>query len=470
MARRRPSGAHHHSSDAATLPTPVAVSAEPPVLERRLRSDVLLMLGAKLCVLVFGAVTTVIIARSLGPRGRGSLAAIYALMTLLAQLGTLGIASANPYFVARYPQTRVRVAGNSLWLAGVLGPVMATVGIGIKLAAPSVLADVGWPELSVGMLAVPILLGTLFLQSILLGEGRTVLYNGVDAGAALLTVVLLGIVLPLAGGGVLLVLSLLVGPQVLALVVYISTARRHGRLLQPLDRLLVRRMLGYGVRAYVITLLAYLLIRVDLLLVNGIQGARPAGQYSIAVALADALNLLPLSICVNLFARVARGTADREASLSVFHLVAVGYLIVCALGALLAGPAITLLFGQAYHPAISLFLWLLPGAYCLGLLNMIAYYFAARGMPRELILVWIPGLALNLALNLALLPHHGTYVASIASSMAYALVLALHMRMFARDLGGWSPLRPTLGGVSSIVRSVLRPSTLAQMTDGSSRP
>jgi O-antigen/teichoic acid export membrane protein len=436
----------------ATCP-PVAA---PPVVDRGIRSDVLLMLGAKLCVLVLGAATTVIIARSLGPAGRGSLATVYALTTLLAQLGTFGIASANPYFAAREPHLLGRIAGNSLWLAGALGPAMAAVGVLVKLVAPGALTDISWPELSVAMLAVPVMLSSLFLQSILLAEGRTVLYNGVDVGTALLTVVLLSIVLPVAGGGVLLALSLLVGPQVLALLVYVSAMRRHGRLLRPPDRPLARRMIGYGARAYVVTLLAFLLIRFDLLLVNGIQGAKAAGQYSIAVALADALDLLPLAICVNLFARLARGTADRDVSLSVFHLIAVGYLIVCALGALLAGPAITLLFGHAYHPAISLFLWLLPGMYCFGLLNMIAYYFAAQGMPRELILVWIPGLALNLALNLLLLPHHGTYIASLASSVAYALVLVLHLRMFARDLGSWSPLRPTLAGTASIVRLVLR--------------
>jgi O-antigen/teichoic acid export membrane protein len=426
-------------------------------VERGLRGDVLLMLTAKLGVLVFGAATTVIVARSLGPVGRGSLAAIYALMTLLAQLGTIGIASANPYFVGREPQLRARVASNSLWLAGVLGPTMAVIGIAVKLVAPGALADVSWPELGVGMLAVPIMLSSLFLQSILLAEGRTLLYNGVDVGSALLTVLLLSVVLPLAGGGVLLALSLLVAPQALALLVYMSAMRqRGGSLLRPLDRVLARRMVGYGARAYVVTLLAYLLIRFDLLLVNGIQGARAAGQYSIAVALADALDLLPLSVCVNLFARLARGSADREVSLGVFHLIAVGYLIVCAIGALLAAPTITLLFGRAYHPAISLFLWLLPGVYCFGLLNMIAYYFAARGLPRELILVWVPGLAVNLALNLTLLPHHGTYVASLASSIAYALVLVLHLRMFARDLGSWSSLRPTVAGTTSLVRVALR--------------
>ncbi len=306
------------------------------------------------------------------------------------------------------------------------------------------------------MLAVPIMLSSLFLQSILLADGRIVLYNGVEVGAAALTVLLLLTVLPLAGGGVLLALSLMVVPQLLALFVFMAAMRHHGRLLRPLDRPLVRRMVGYGARAYVVTLLSYMLIRIDLLLVNGIQGARAAGQYSIAVALADALYLLPVSVSVNLFARVARRSGDRELSLSVFQLVAVGYLLVCVIAAPLADPVITLLFGAAYHPAISLFLWLLPGVYCLGLLTVIAYHFAANGMPRELVMIWVPGLAVNLAIDIALLPGHGTAVASIASTLAYAIVLVLHLRRFARELGGWGRLRPTLAGTSSLLRLALR--------------
>lgn len=441
---------------AITDDAPTAPDAAQPIVERALRTDVLLMLSAKFGVLILGAATTVIVARSLGPAGRGSLASTYALMMLLAQLGTFGIASANPYFAAREPHMVGRIAGNSLWLAAGLGLSMAAIGILLKLVAPEALGDITWPELLVGMCGVPIALCSLFLQSILLAEGRTVIYNGVELGAALLTVILLLTVLPLGGGGVLLALSLMVGPQLLALLVYVSAMRRHGRLLRPLDGALARRMVGYGARAYVVTLAAFLLIRIDLLLVNGIQGAKAAGQYSIAVALVDALYLLPATVAVNLFARVARGSADRDMSLSVFQLVGIVYLIVCLIAAPLAEPAITLLFGAAYHPAVELFLLLLPGIYCLGLLNVIAYHFAGHGMPRELILVWIPGLVINLALDITLLPHHGTWVASVASTVAYAVVCILHMRMFARDLGGWSRLRPTIAGTSSMVRLALR--------------
>jgi len=426
-----------------------------PAVERGLRGDVLLMLGAKLCVLLLGAATTVIVARSLGPAGRGSLASTYALMTLLAQLGTFGIASANPYFAARESHKRASIASNSLWFSWIAGPAMAAVGIAIKLFAPVALASVSWPELLVGMSAVPIMLSSLFLQSILLGEGRTVLYNGVEVATGLLTVLLLLTVLPLAGGGVVLALALMIVPQIAALAVFTSAMRHHGGVLRRLDRVLARRMLAYGARAYVVTLLAYMLVRIDLLLVSGIQGARAAGQYSIATALADALSLLPITVSVNLFARLARGSADRQLTLGVFHLVTIGYLFLCISAAALASPTIALLFGPAYHPAVSLFLWLLPGVYCLGVLEVIAYHFAAKGMPRELVFVWLPGLVVNLTIDVTLLPHHGTFVASIASTVAYAIVFILHMRMFARDVGGWAALRPTLTGTISLLRMAL---------------
>ncbi len=423
--------------------------------ERRLGTDAGLMLGAKVLVLILGAATTVIVARSLGPSGRGSLAAAYALMTLLAQLGTLGIASANPYYAARDPHARGGIAANSLWLGGVFGSTMIVAGLGLKLVAPGALSDVGWPEVAVAVGAVPIVLSSLFLQSILLAEGRMLVYNGTDVATALLTVILLLTVLPLDRTNVLLALVLMIGPQAGALFVYLWAMRRHGRVLRRPDTALARRMMGYGLRAYVVTLLAYLLIRIDLLLVNGIQGSKAAGQYSIAVALADGLYLLPISVSVNMFARVARG-AERELSIRVFQLVAVVYLVVCVIAGALAGPAIHVLFGPAYHPAVSLFLWLLPGVYFLGVLNVIAYHFAGHGLPKELALVWIPGLAINLAIDLTLLPHHGTYIASISSSVAYGIVLVLHLRMFARWLGGWSILRPSVTGTAAAIRLALR--------------
>ena len=164
---------------------------------RGLRADVLLMLSAKFGVLILGAATTVIVARSLGPAGRGSLASTYALMMLLAQLGTFGIASANPYFAAREPHMVGRsrqpaVAGRGL------GVSMAAVGIVQARRAGGRSATSPGPSSLVGMcggadravLAVP-------AEHPAGGRANRDLQRG-RVGAALLTVILLLTVLPLA--------------------------------------------------------------------------------------------------------------------------------------------------------------------------------------------------------------------------------------------------------------------------------
>ena len=71
--------------------------------------------------------------------------------------------------------------------------------------------------------------------------------------------------------------------------------------------------------------------------------------------------------------------------------------------------------------------------------------------------MWFAGLGVNLGINIAFLRRWRHRVASVASSAAYAVLLGLHVRMFARDLGGYRALRPdflreAIGMMRSLVR------------------
>jgi hypothetical protein len=70
-------------------------------------------------------------------------------------------------------------------------------------------------------------------------------------------------------------------------------------------------------------------------------------------------------------------------------------------------------------------------------------------------LVWFVALAVNLAIDLLFLRAHGTAVAAIASSIAYAVLYCLHISMFSRETGGLSALRPRFGETVRIVRVAL---------------
>lgn len=427
---------------------------EPRVEPSRLRTDVFLTFGGKAAVLVLGLVTALVVARELGPSAQGIFAVAYSLSLMLIQFGGLGLTASNPYYAARDPGSIPRLVANSLWLALALGAALAALGAAVKVVAPGLLEGLGWEALLVTLAGVPAGLAALFLQSVLLGEGRIVAYNAVEVGQNALTLaaLLAGFAfLDLRVTGVLLVIG---AGRLVAAMVYLALLAGRSRPAAGFDLGLVRSMLGYGLRVYVAIVLSFLVIRLDLLLVNAYAGSTEAGLYSVAATLADGMYVLPMVIGLNLFPRVARG-APVEQSAEVFRSMTVLYGLVCLITVPVAGPAIRLLFGADYADAAPLYYWLLPGIYCLGLLTILSHHFAGRGYPPILMAIWVAGLALNVGINVAFLPGRGAEVASIASSITYAFLLVLNMAMFAREAGGLGALRPRPGEVVDFVRVAL---------------
>jgi O-antigen/teichoic acid export membrane protein len=452
---RLPGGQQGFKSLPASSSMPPEATAQPaPAEPRRLRSDVILMLGSKVFVLLMNVAATIVVARALGPSGRGVLAVAIALTATLVQFGTLGFASANPYFTARDPASRARVVANTIWFSGAVGTVLILAGVGLKTLAPGAIADLNWLELLIALSGVPAALATPLLQAILLGEARTVAYNLTEAAFAVVPVVVLFVGFTVFDFDVTGALLVMVGGYYLGAGTYLMMLIRHRPPLRDPDFSLFAKMAKYGFRVYVATLLAFLVIRLDLLLVNGYLGATEAGYYSVAVALVEGMYLLPTVVAINIFPRIARGAPD-EMSAEIFRSIAVLYGLLCLLTIPLAGPAITVLFGARFEPATELYYWLLPGAFSLGMLTILSHHFAGRGFPLEAMLVWFVGLGVNLAINVAFLPSSGTYIASLASSIAYTVLLFLHVRMFARQSGGYGALRPRAREVVRFVRVAL---------------
>jgi O-antigen/teichoic acid export membrane protein len=431
------------------------VTTTPAATEpRRLRTDVLLMLSAKAAGMVLNVVSTVIVARALGVDGRGAVAVALSLTLLLVQFGTLGMVTANPYHVAREAGARARIAANSLWLALAVGALGMVAGVVIKLVAPSVTQGLGWTELLVAVAGIPAALAALFLQSILLGEGRTVAMNAIEVATGLLAVIALAVALLVLDGGVLAAIAITTGGYVVTAIGFAAAHLEHRRELLRPDPRLARSMLKYGFRIYVATLIAFVVVRLDLLLVNGYLGEHEAGLYSVAAALAQGMYVIPAVVGVNLFPRIARGGPD-EMSAAIFRSFFLLYGGFCIVTAALAPVAIPVLFGPGFDDAVALYWWLVPGIFALGMLTVLSHHFAGRGFPLEAMLVWFVGLAVNVAMNLLLLDDHGTWIASLSASVAYTVLLLLHVRMFARDVGGYAVLRPSPREMVQFVRVAL---------------
>lgn len=413
-----------------------------------------MMLANKGGVLVLTAASSAMTARALGPSGRGILAVSLGLTLILVQFGHLGISSANTYFAAREPGEVSAMVTNAIWLSLGVGVALMGAGYLVRIGIPALLRGVNGTELTLAMLAIPISMGMSFMQGLVLGQARTVAYNVVELSANVGYVLLLAVGLFALHFGVAGTLALSISRSLAGYLSYLFVLHSGARPARRPDVALLRRMLRYGTRVYLANLIAFLVIRADLLLVNAYRGDRQAGLYSVTVAIADALYVVPTAFAVNLFPRVARGgTAERTAE--VFRRLAILFAGLCVIAVVLARPAISIVYGHRFTEAATLFYWLVPGTFCLGMLNVLAHHFAGRGYPLGAVLVWFGGLAVNLTLNLVFLPSSGTFIAALSSSVAYALLLALHAWMFAREVGTARELIPRPSDLTSLVRAVL---------------
>jgi O-antigen/teichoic acid export membrane protein len=388
-----------------------------------------------------GVASSVLTARFLGPGGRGVLATLTAMAGIGLQLGNLGLHASNTFQVSRRPDLLAPIWANSLRTASALGLALAIAVLATGSIFPEILGTIRLPLLLPAALSIPFQLLVLFGLNLLVGVGKTALFNGLELAFRAVTVAGLVVTLAWLGKDVRWVLALnlvlAVGAAAVLAAVLARMVRRSGAPESHGSMTLFRAGIEYGAKAYVAALLAYLIVRSDMLLVNALRGTAEAGIYSIAVQIADLLYLLPMSIGLVLFPRLTRqGQGDPLFALKIARHNAFLMLLLCGVAAATAGFAIRLLYGPEFQPAVRALWWLLPGIWAYGACNPIATQLASSGMPLSAVLVWIPPLALNVVLNLAWIPSWGIDGAAAASSICYLLVLALHLALWKRRIRG----------------------------------
>lgn len=384
--------------------------------------------------LVLGLVFSVAVARALGPEGRGLLAVATTLTGLGMQFANMGLHAANTYLVARDRGTLRGLLGNSLVVGLILGLVPVLVIGAVELAAPSAILIRG-PLLALALVGIPVGLVVMFLQNLLLGVHEIRTYNAMELVVRLFNLAATGVLLVLGAATPVSFAALGVAGNagILAWSLRRLTSVAGGGPL--VDRTLVRRQLSFGLRAYVAALFSFLVIRADVMMVQYYQGAAATGLYSLAVTMVDLLYLTPVVVGTLLFPRLAAlaSPAARWAEARRVALGVAGFMaVVGGFAALVARPAVGLLYGVPFEPSVPAFLWLLPGIVVLSVNTIFQNFFAAQGMPW--VAVYSPAVAtlINFPLNAVLIPRMGIRGAALASTVAYAAMFGMSLLYLVR--------------------------------------
>jgi O-antigen/teichoic acid export membrane protein len=396
--------------------------------------------AARVLSLIIGIATSIILARLLGPEGKGIYTLAALLPSLIVTLVNFGIGPATVYHVAQGRYPRREILGNNIVFALGIGVVGVFVGLVVAFFfQESIFPGVTQGYLLLALALIPVNLLFAYLQNILLGAQRFKEFNLITILHALLFLVFIVIALWILKAGIPGALLAAVLAWFLTNVVLLFCAWKvAGGISFKLNPVYLRKASVYGIQAHLGNILGFLNYRVDMFLVNGFLNPAAVGFYSIAVGLVEKLWMVSAAASTVLFPRVAAET-DEQRRKEFTPLIARTILWITAFGALmlvfLSRWIIIVLYSRAFLPSISALQALLVGIIALSVGRVLANDIAGRGRPILNSYVGMLALVTNVTLNIVWIPRYGITGAAWASTVSYSVTLLARLFLYCRLSG-----------------------------------
>ena len=393
------------------------------------------------------------IARVLGPHGRGSVAFLTVLAQVVGYLAPIGVSEASFVFAARGPGTRPKLLANLLLASFTGGVVGAAILVGALSLFPAIRpTGVGKPELlslSLAIVAVAIAqCGQTFMT------GCSLFRQQATIAAAVPWLYPLIILAVSAVSELTVVRALLAWAAtfvVSSVALYAVLISRFGAA-RP-DFSLLRESIRFGSRAWIGSLARFLNFRVDQLFVAWIASEATLGIYAVAVNVSEPLLYLPVATGWVLVPFVA-GRADYGPRRTLY--LVRGVVLITAVSALVAALVVPwllpLLFGPEFRSSVLPFLLLLPGAFGFVFIAIFSSVLIASSSPGLSSLGALVALPVGVALDFALIPPFGASGAAAAASVALIAGGVTALAAYrARNAFAWRQLMPGTSDALDIV-------------------
>ncbi|OPZ86703.1 MAG: Polysaccharide biosynthesis protein [bacterium ADurb.Bin429] len=396
-------------------------------------------------------VVNIIIARALGPSGRGDLTTALTAAFIIYLVAELGLRSTI---------TRLVAAGRATWQEG-----MATLSA-LYLLLCAVLMPVGaWalahyhqvafptiplPVLYIALFAVPLIMFEGSVVAVLAGHQRIPEVNALRVLEKVCVLIgLIGLVVAAQTGLIGAMIASVSGFAVGIALGFAMLLRLPGGRPRPRFDLLPE-IIRFSAMLYISNLAMSLNYRLDALLVFFLLGSAPAGLYAIAVTIGEMMLYLPDTVSTVLYPSVSGDVANATPRTTGLTRLLIVLLIVGALLLILIGlPLIRLAFGDRFAPSYQAMVLLLPGMVAMGLARVLAADITGRGYPQYgAISAWVT-LVVTVLLDFLLIPRAlalpgfpllqglgwGINGAAVASSAAYTVSLIVLTIAYRRLTG-----------------------------------
>lgn len=392
---------------------------------------------ANISVLVFGSVSGILLARSLGPALRGQFAVIQMLVALAAAISSLGMGEAVAYFASKenesYQRRSVLRSAKVVAIFGTSGTLLIC-----SIALIAVWRRLDTSHLQAVLLAlayVPFFTFNMIAQGWQRGCDRLIEWNVSRVVPTLAWAVgclaLLVSEASLVMAALVLFLSGVVACLVLA--TRLKLGPRGGRSV----RFPVRTLLGYGLPSMISNVPRMFNLRLDQVFIVGLVGAREAGFYVAAVAWVAPVVAIGSAYAMSQFHVIARSVEETRWALirKIGFMTFKRSLLVGALLAASTPLGFVLVFGSEFSSGAVIALGLIPVSILHALLVACTHMLKAVGKTVSLLVADLLALSVTIGVLLLFSPLIGVWAAVVASGCSYFVAVGYSLRQMSTAPG-----------------------------------
>ena len=387
---------------------------------------------------LLGVGAGVTLARSLGPAGRGELAAALLWPWVLSLFAEMGLGYAFCFFSAKY-ESRF----DDLWTTAL--------ACGFGLGGIAILAGVvilpwvgrGWsPQereaMRIALGSIPFVLLVGNLSYLFLGRQRVFDYNVLRFLASLCYLLITVGIAALGHAGVKAFATGYVASQACGFVIAVYMIRRRFRPRFRLTTDLLKPLFTYALKGQLSSLSAQANLRLDQTVMSFLFSSRQLGQYVVAVAISGFLTPLFSALSIVLWPKVTHTSDPATGALLSIRFVKVAVVIslpvivIAFLGMPLILP---MFFGPGYGEAVLPARILVGASMFQGLNALLGNSLRGIGQPAKPAWAEGVGMVVTCILLWFLLPLWGVPGAAVASFGAYGTVTLMELLFLVRAAG-----------------------------------
>ncbi len=361
----------------------------------------------------------ILIARYLGPEGKGVFASLLVVPAMILTLSELGVRRSAIQHIGekKLPVEKViSVLAFFFMFTSLVGVIVTSL----------VYSSLDQSDLSITMIllalaSIPIRLINKFNNGIIVGEERFKISNKLKRIPVILNFIFILVFILILKLSVTGALFALVLSSIISAIYGLNIISKKYKISIKFDFEIMKSLLSIGVVYAIALFLARLNFKIDILLLQKMASSSEVGFYSLGANIAESWQS-PFAVGAVILASSANAKNQNEVNKNVAHLFRMTFLftIIVSIAIFALAPFfVPIVYSKAFIPSIPIVQYILPAIVWLISSKLLASRIAGLKKTKYIIFVLLPCLLINVVLNIFLIPDYGAMGAVMATNVSY---------------------------------------------------